>query len=469
MFKKGFILTATLLVLSVFVLVFGTIVIDKPKENLEIEETVLFGDIVAAENISISGTLDFRGHLLWNTSVTPGQAKKAETKFTLVSDAQEKDYPSEPGAFLDARWFFTLSPDLVTEDASIAPLIAPAREIADRTTPGTTKKETVFLKDYYDVYPISLHVSWEDNTYYEVSDDDVSKLFAFPIEPDATVSISIEKDTAGNVISAHIVSESTSTWDTPNAQFFGDTLYFSIQQYPLYAGEDFVDDNFQGVWRVDREKKDQFYEYTLVGEVYTDERIDRILAFEKTPNREDRLALLTAEGTKTVLSILSVPEMEVLQRLEFSPEKDEMNMDYMEMQDGYMLLKDYDGAFILFDEQQDGTYQQKIRNTFRQFETNTETQRNYAFDVTSVYNGERFAALWECSANKIQLHIYDKTGLIYASRFANSLDELPCGSENLAHDPNNMEYWPSDMPFEQAMEQFQPKAVYLSDMTVSFA
>lgn len=157
--KKYLVLLAAVLALSVGTLAAGHLYINSAKDKIDIRETVIKGDPAAAAGLAVTcHTRDWDGHLLWDTTFTPGGAEEAQTDFRLSGEGEPDLHQMSDYAGLEQVTgnFSLQGVDLDLQEASYY-LLKPVRDVASRTAAGESRTETVCLNDYYDHFPLDLN------------------------------------------------------------------------------------------------------------------------------------------------------------------------------------------------------------------------------------------------------------------------------------------------------------------------
>ena len=89
--RRYLFLLAAALALSMGTLAAGHLWVNGAREKMDIQETVQMGDPAAAAGLSVAcRTWDRDGHLLWDTTFTPGRTEGAETVFRLSVEEESE-------------------------------------------------------------------------------------------------------------------------------------------------------------------------------------------------------------------------------------------------------------------------------------------------------------------------------------------------------------------------------------------
>lgn len=431
--RKSLILTVLLLVLAASSLCYAHGWVDGGKDAVAIDETVLYGDKSVAEGI----TLDIRTHcdyrLFWDTRYAVGEGPETSTDFAF-SQAEKRPSRTIPysGIYFDGTFngYGISSPG----GLEMADQAAPNQDVASRTGPGEKRIETVYVKDYYDFYPIQ--VEFDRPSGFAINQD-TQQLFAnyfrIPVYPEHRVEISVEKNSAGNVhsISLSTVEDSGVFLDTHSVvigteYFFTvlchtaagkplDTSYiaggYGIYHFPLHdqGGDDRIltADELQMVFAIDAERAE-------------------VVALQ-TNTDKNKLLLVTIEDGTYMLTVIDAETMTQLQRLEILKADESVGFRSLYIHDGFAVPVLSDGRFALLATDTEGNYQFRFA---ADFSSSQEHRYIFSHEVSMDYNGEELAVAafqngYFAPQNycRFYLAVYDRTGLAYAGKYQHSLDK----------------------------------------------
>ncbi len=167
--KKYLCILLLALLFSLGTLAGGHLWVNGARERMDIRETVITGDPAAAAGLAVTyRTRDQEGHLLWETTYTPGGAERAETDFRFSAKGERESYYRRAMVSLEQASdnFHAGGVSIPTEnerDYYYDLLLLPAWDVASRTPVGEERTETIRLADYYDYYPLSFNIQSVDN------------------------------------------------------------------------------------------------------------------------------------------------------------------------------------------------------------------------------------------------------------------------------------------------------------------
>lgn len=230
--------------------------VDREKDSITVTETVIEGDIAAAEGISVEIGTHWQGRLLWSTVYQPGHVQEAESSFDFSSQKTRWDYGNqaggvssftssgEVGGWRDRSTSYVdldiVSTNFGTSSASGGndrgvnienmPWPRVLQAAAEQTGAGETRTVNLRVRDYYEYYPLELSVS---GTVYLRSEatDFVTQYFKFPIPEDESFRVTIRKDWDGEVVEldCHSAGEGYFPWTVSARGDAGDWFSFYLE------------------------------------------------------------------------------------------------------------------------------------------------------------------------------------------------------------------------------------------------
>lgn len=417
--KKSFIAMLLVFALCVGCLVSAHANLNGTKEDVVLTETVLAGDRSAANGLLVETEIESAAReLIWNTNVLFRDGISYDTTFTLYPDGQPYEYQvTTYGLHLYSgldSWYYSLDEYDTITDPYYKSLLEPVMDVASRTAPGESREETIYLADYFTYYPVDVEGSMINA--YTASETEAwqsafREFFRFPVEPDDTMSISVDKDSQGRIYSwggsegedylyVSLYGESTAS---------DSVVYFSVDIEVL--GNDDGDTRY-----LDTSLLPGGYGIFMVP--YTDDKplTDGLCTFyslEETSvvrnlrmSGDDRhLLLQTVEPDGYHFYVIDADTAETLQHIKLS---DGETYGYLEYHDGFALwyFDDYNAVTVL-EEQDDGLYEQVFTADLTPLDEHDCTVTGEA-----AWDGERLAL-----TNHLVEKVLDSRGLVYhASR-----------------------------------------------------
>ncbi|MBR6700319.1 MAG: hypothetical protein IKL72_01165 [Firmicutes bacterium] len=222
--KKCLILVLCLLLISTCSIFAAHSIIDPKQDQVQVEETVLSGDVKAAEGLSVTTHIGASGHLFWDTCCKLGEDMETSTDFRFSHKEEHHfEYIDDQAIMLEMENDFSAGGIIDYEGLNDA-----IKHVADNTGPSERHEETVDLKDYYDFFPLDVRIGMShcffDSTdpFYEEPDAQgilttFNEFFRFPITGPYLQSVTVQKDMDGNIIELQVTS-------ADNACFYLETI-----------------------------------------------------------------------------------------------------------------------------------------------------------------------------------------------------------------------------------------------------
>ena len=208
--RKSLILTLLLAALSVGTLACAHGLVNRARDDVSLDETAVWGDTAAAEGLVVISSTQCGNHLFWDTVMEAGEPPSVSTAF-MFSQAEKRadDARSYRGVVIMDG---TFNPGGVSSGGGIAleDRAAPIQAVASRTAPGEEHTEEVYIKDYYDFYPLEfeLDLPGAGTAVNEQTRQVFSDYFRIPVWSEHKAQISILKSGDGTVHSIGISSVS---------------------------------------------------------------------------------------------------------------------------------------------------------------------------------------------------------------------------------------------------------------------
>jgi len=213
--KKVVCLLCILALLSCGGIVTVAAVVNQNKDTVTITEEVRYGDVTLADGFAVDLKVQYDDHLLWNTTYEKNSGEKTNTEFRFL--AQELvwafEYREDPVAI---NVSFDSNLDISSPIESLSGLAKAYREIYEQMQPGTEVCERVFVKDYYEYYPLFLRLELPDNTIWGderwLSDgsgfvngeqelyEKFSEFFRVPVEEYDSIEVVVDRDQSNGMM-----------------------------------------------------------------------------------------------------------------------------------------------------------------------------------------------------------------------------------------------------------------------------
>lgn len=407
--------------------------VNQAKDDVVIEESVVYGDKSAAEGIAVTNRTTCDYHLFWNTVYRVGGDLSVSTTFTFSqARLEERNRADQPALSLYSNTDFGISGnnlDLEAEHYSPETAMKPVIAVAERTPAGGTREETVFLRDYYEFYPLTLDMDIQDTRL--AMNQEIRLAFAdylrIPIDPGHQVKISVTKDDEGNIIEVN--SSTVSGWaELSAASAATDSgCYFALSAVNDQGVAIPLPAELSGIHYLPFEKKGEFL-LPAVGQmrlVYPLDQRTRVLHLGQSAG--SRLLLLTRKDRAATLSVIDQETRQLLQKIPLLKGREEVIVREIQQKDSYLLPIFSDGSFSLLTDEPESGY--KIQLSGNLFAGEGLDPDLPYYDLTADYDGRRLAVAfyqyhrqWDDSLCRTYLLVYGREGLIYAGQYDHSAD-----------------------------------------------
>lgn len=472
------------LVLLVFV-IGGTCYISadllKEKDNVQITETVVWGDKSAVEGVTVERNIKYDKHIRWNTTYVVGKEAKCDTVYTFEEQGKlyEKSDYSYRGielhtnvirAFEDAN---VKAEDLTGVDRAM-------KELFDETEPGQQNSRIIDLKDYLDFYQYELTIDLpgdiahhflnreeleEALVYYgkdknylgsfyleEIKEqlhilEVFTEFFKIPVIDNHLYEIAVSKDAEGNLYgwsygtangggSSGNVSMGSTLTDSDGFDMWAIPVYTENMCYftfnpDTYKGHridtSYISGGF-GIYQLPFDKENGTVDVDNLRMVYSLEPTEDILNLHYDARRNTILLLEHKESEVGYqMTVFDADTMEVKQEIVYSEDGYSAGIY---MAEDFIVLESVNDLIVLSVDE-NGNYQKEIT-----------CDKKYLIEEAGVeyldfsymdfdWNGKKliFAGSLNDSTSYryyqscgFYLAAYDKTGLIYYGEYESSLD-----------------------------------------------
>ncbi|NLW70630.1 MAG: hypothetical protein GX061_06070 [Eubacteriaceae bacterium] len=196
--------------------------INSRKNRVYIEENVLYGDTEGLEGFEVAMLTDIQ-RIGWKTRFTPGKCNEAESEFFFHSGSIPQTPNNMEGTGrIDlgfVRNFGMSSPQIDLDSTELYGMNELFKDVASRTPSGEQRTESLLLSEYFEYYPINADISlgrfyyntmegytqakaqeMDEAEFYKTAAD-LEKFFKIPVEKEHRVTVSVIKNSAGEVVS----------------------------------------------------------------------------------------------------------------------------------------------------------------------------------------------------------------------------------------------------------------------------
>lgn len=439
--RKSTFLFMLLFILGIGGICYMHVTVNARRDKVTITETVLAGDPSVIESVTVKTKTHYDNHLFWNTTYRAGNHPITETEYTFSAEALYDERPVDyRGVYLETYMEYGL--DLRQDKSELSGLAVAYRDMYDALEPGEEMSKIVYIKDYYDFYPVcgyielpGLHADFmgaETNMVtgmelYEV--EQLQEYFKIPVLEEQTREISVQKGTGNSMGSGSGSTESDEYYMYTYNALGKDACYFTFdthsyegkvmdmsylpEGYGIYCLPYATDE--AGKSSVDLEQLSMAY--ALDPNVW-------ILDFEINTEK-DKLLLTTQENGIVYFTVIEIETMKTLQKLEIAELKDTFIMQFASYED-FFVWTFADDRIALASVNEAGEYQLEFV-----VETDLPHQMLYYGNTENVmdWNGEQLV-ISSFIMDEYGFHdtcgfhisVFDKKGLAYCGQYTSSLD-----------------------------------------------
>ena len=219
--KKVVCLLGILALLSCGGIVTVAAMVNQNKDTVTITEEVRYGDITLADGFAVDLKVQYDDHLLWNTTYEKDGREKTDTEFQFSAKEMQwrREYKADPVAI---NVSFDCNIDLDSPVESLSGLTKAYRQIYEQTQPGQEVSWNVYVKNYYDYYPLFIQLELPDNTIWSdeqwlsdatgqiIGEQEVYEMFIeffrIPVEEKDCIEVVVDRDQTNGMMTQAVSS-----------------------------------------------------------------------------------------------------------------------------------------------------------------------------------------------------------------------------------------------------------------------
>ncbi len=445
--KKNFVFAIVLAAAAAALVVCAHRVLSADAFSVGFSERTLWGDVSAAEGLTVTDKVNCDHHLFWDTRVYLGEEPSEKTEFSFsvsrINNVNKRDhrgmyiYPFLNSYHMGFSNGVTME-ELIEQNKygwSEERTLLPLWKAAAADTPAGQKKTFLYrLRDYYEYYPIQI---WFDLGKIDGSDEEknmpaLQKFFRFPVNEEHMVYVTAEKNNDGSIMSLEV--EGSYKGRACGAQLSGfsavtpDACWYVFDNsgadgtVPLDMG--MVPGGF-GIYRIPYtldQNGTAFVEGEGTRMVYSLNEGDAVLGLAAN---EGKLILFTQSGEAVRMSVIDPESFSLLQTLELLREPQVTYISNRVFFDDCLVVEFSNGRLALTRRGGDGVWSVVLT-------ADTSVLYDTDYGVTGrgisrswAWDGSRLACVepvWgSVGSTDFVLTIYDASGLRYAGVFESTL------------------------------------------------
>ena len=477
--RKSIIVFALLLIAGIGGVCYVNSTLRAAQDNVMFTGVEAYGDVSAADGLTVSVGAHLDYHLLWDSAHTFGQTPRTHTDFSFhpsqlhwmpefVSVPLSLSIPIEVNASASGGSLLDDSEGSLIFNTEFIGVYDMLRDVASRTQNGVQRTETIFLRDYFDYYPVSAYIGAEPYYYARQADtqnisqtpdearinEAFSDFFRFQVPEERTIKVTIRKDSAGNVVEigsgrvslgytsgSSVVSEEDIVYIYAISVETEKGIYFAISAGGI-SGFSNIPGGF-GIYLLPAatiiSDADTEYLPTLdYWNLQTVYPLSESITIHSLTLSEDGscLNLITYEDGGCFLTVIELEGMAEKQKMPLFEDMGDIFLYTINYVDGLLYAALSDNRFMLAEKNADNTYRPLLagaRDHFLSFEDfNDWNVPQIAWDgerlaIVSRYRRSivvdddvlNYASVDSCG---FTIEVYDESGLMYKGAFASSLD-----------------------------------------------
>lgn len=434
--RKSLILTLVLVVLSACGFGFAHAVVSAQEDKVVVTEQVVAGDPDVAAGVRVQMRTKCADHLLWETRYAVGAPEGTYSDFTfsrgLIYDSDPYYGNIELHTFSGGSSYsgaFNVDAEAEDVDENVPFGVKLFRAVAENTDPGSTHTEVLYVRDYYEYFPLDPYFycpeSLSDVTEKLITEA-VTAFFRIPVPEDYRMNVTVKKEANGAICEMGMEDfghPGLSLWT--NSVVLGGVCYFTVNM---------TDDNGALLDTRDIPGGTGIYRLSYGGE---DVSLDTVFPFDPEATAYDlhlstdqsKLLLTTLEDDTYYLTIIDRETMTALQKLPVMEGAGGINWWGTNYNDDFLavMFSDETGdRFVVLSAPETGDYAVALRGAV------AENDPAWSLDAAMDFNGETLAIAaqwwyWDDTGTYMHmprgflLSVYDASGLRYAGQYGTSL------------------------------------------------
>lgn len=334
--KKSLLLFLSIWILAISGCIYIQITLFQAKEDVQITETVLYGDKSIAQGVTVRQKAKYGGYLHWDTTYQIGKEPqvKNESQFSQwnnLNDAPLISFGTVLTGVDEANGYpYSIDKKYYT-GITYAYL-----ELAKETPNGERAEKNIYLKDYMEYYPINVVINLPNEihidtgsfremvpgTEAEVERDllvkKLEEYFKIPVIDEEMRNIGLSKSEDGTVGGSHgSFVEGQDTFSFATAHTYTDTMcYFTFDTHTEQGNlidTSQLSDGY-GIYAFSYDSEKNSIDMESLKNVYPLDPSIHILNLESDAQNE-HLLLFTRENTKCILTVIEIETMQIKQTL----------------------------------------------------------------------------------------------------------------------------------------------------------
>lgn len=428
--KKSLILFFVLAGLTILSLPAAVIVTGNGKAKIRVTEEILSGNPDAAAGVTLTTATHWNGYLLWNTEYTVGEENSTKSELAFSTRSVSWDWEREKKATLQfGSSYDPFETDLFTvQEPGYFAYPKIAYDVVSRAS-GEEYSETVRIGDYYDVYPLSFHISGLSVNYglYQNACAYLTRFFAIPTGEDR-LTVKVYKTYYDNAFVSGEALAKTPDVTVADASAFGRNGFYytyGLKDTQTQQGVDrgqntgiffFPYEPGQASIQLDPAKLEKICEFP-----------PSMVPLQMRLDEEENYLYLTAKDADGYrLFIYRQNNGMALQQEITLKSGGQEGFCQTTLVPGGILLTWNDNSFS-FVAEENGQFRHWCSGVFPQTAGEDPAQNPFPRENACFFDGKRLvlSAFENWQLLSVRLAVYDESGQVYCGRYHNSQEELP--------------------------------------------
>lgn len=434
--RKSLILTLALVVLAVCGFGFAHAAVSAQEDKVVVTEQVVAGDPDVAAGVRVQMRTQCAEHLLWKTHYAIGAPDGTYSDFTfsrgLIDDSEPYYGNIELNTFNGSSSYhgaFNVDAEAEDVDENVPFGVKLFRAVAENTDPGSTHTEVLYVRDYYEYFPLDLRFYCSESlsvvTEKQITEA-AAAFFRIPVPADYRVSVTVKKEANGA-----IYEMSMENFGHPDLLLWTNSV---AADGVCYFTVNVTDDNGALLDTRGIPGGTGVYRLSYGGEAVS---LETVFPFDPEATACDlhfsadqsKLLLTTLEDDTYYLTVIDRETMTELQKLPLLEGAGDSNWWGANYNDDFLVVTfsdETDARFVVLSAPETGDYAVAMRGAV------AENDPAWSLDAAMDFNGETLvaAARWFYERDSYMsyteprgfaLSVYDAGGLRYTGQYCNSL------------------------------------------------
>ncbi len=445
--KKPIISLLILLIVSILCVTLISVSVNAKNNAVEITEEVLFGDKSFAEGYTVTTRYQYNNQLFWETEYNLNGKYSTDYSYYNTRQYADGDFDYQ-GVGIPGNIEYGFSTNIPAEEQT--GLAKAFKEMYDSIGNNESTERTVYLADYYEYYPFSVHIDlpgvrWSTTAYSDLEKygylaekqvyDRFYEFFKIPVSKEDKVTISVGKEMGGlsmgmeeNCYSLGLsVNHETKTYTDTHAYFAVNNRFFDPKsgESAGYIDPSGIEGGY-GIYSIDYKKAAHESDCGVIPsslKTVLPLDIKETVEYLCVDNASQNLIVITSNNAKSYIYVVNTKSTEIINKYELN-----YGIDWVAciQRENYIVFGVNGGKRVLVLENTDNGYllALDVENTYYHLNCYTDIYKS-----SSVYYEDGVLAVADSLHDVygyencgFYLAIFTKDGLQYYGKYHNSID-----------------------------------------------